>query len=98
MTSEHNIVASLTDIKAVLLQCDHCGARKSIPREKIPQNSGFLDKCEICGTDWWPEGSYKNPTEFPNHIVSFLETMRDIRTIENMVRFTVLLEFDEPTP
>ena len=96
MTFERSIVVTLVDIRAILLECKQCGARKSIPREKIPQNGGFLDKCEVCGTGWWPEGSYKRPPSFPNHILALLETMRDIRTIEGTVGFTVLLEMDEP--
>jgi len=68
MTFERSIVVTLVDIRAILLECKQCGARKSIPREKIPQN----------------------------HILALLETMRDIRTIEGTVGFTVLLEMDEP--
>lgn len=97
MTVERRIVVSLGDIRAVILECKECHAQKTIPPNKIPVGGTFLEKCDICGTKWWSSGSVEKP-KFPNHIISFLETIRDIQKVENLVHFTLLLEFDEPQP
>lgn len=98
MTVEHRLVVGLGDIRAVTLECKHCGARLSHSPEGLKR--GDLWKCPSCHRDWLSDSLVhsQRPT---SDLALFLLTLSASRKTQqegtdSAVGVRVFLEFDAP--
>jgi hypothetical protein len=94
MTSERRIIVSLSDIKAVVFECDECKARTSI----VPERFQFIpDTCP--SGHRWASQTGEMLGQAPFMPMGFIYALKKLRTANyEKMGFRILLEFEELEP
>lgn len=94
MTVEKRVVFDLLDTKAVLIECDGCQGRLTVPLAKSLELSSLI-KCPFCHKEWLG-GDYGRDGQ------AYLSVTRAIREVaamqdKNKPGFHVRIEFEHPS-
>lgn len=96
MTVEHKVVLGLGDVRAIVCECAHCGARLSMAPESVaPQK---LANCPACGM-WWMRTDTTQGNDYLTPelaLVAALKTVRDPKSGNPPNGVRILFEFDAP--
>lgn len=92
MTAENALVFDLADVRAVVVQCESCGGRISIPRDKT-LTPMVLSECPFCNQQWLGP-QIEGAARYLAILGSVQDTMK--RLAERKPGFAVRLEFPAP--
>jgi hypothetical protein len=85
MTYEHRIVLSFDEVRALVLECNQCKSRISIPPEKLE----YIPETCPYGHSWQAVGLGQSGT--------FLKSLKYLKgPVFEKTGFSIFLEFEEP--
>jgi len=90
MTFEHRIVVSLSEIKAIIFECNECQSRSAIVPEKL---DSIPKRCPN-GHAWAPDTGAEHSGWMFSALTKSIRTLRD--PLYENVGFKIFLEFEEP--
>ena len=96
MTTEHRLIAGLSDIRAMTLECKSCMTRLTMyPENAQAFRAAALDRS--CGYTWLPDEALRQPNStLPQAaLVAALKTIRTFPQEQERLGFKLLLEFDD---
>jgi hypothetical protein len=88
MTPERRLLIDVTDVKAIVFECGHCGGRVTVPADKTVHGDHLI-RCQPCGKNLLQDYTAAAP------YLSLLKTLQALVALQPQSQLRARMEVDD---